>query len=236
MVLCGGRDEAMTSPEERRFAAHDLFLDLDGTLVDSSAGILDTLARVMKAQDVTPRRAVTRAQIGPPLRGLVQHALGEAPDSALLASLESAFREVYDREGYLQTQEYFGATDALAALHGSGVALHIVTNKRLAPTELILKMLGWTTFFSSIRTLDSTAGAATKADVLRELLTSVPSRVPPELSVRWFVGDTADDCSAAQANEIEFAWASWGYGLKDTLPVAAVHTLGSPKDLLRFMR
>jgi phosphoglycolate phosphatase len=226
----------MTGSCEHAFPAHDLFLDLDGTLVDSSAGILDTLAYVMKAQGVTPRRAITRAQIGPPLRGLVEYALGDMPDRAMLAGLESAFREVYDREGYLQTKEYAGATQALSALHGSGVVLHIVTNKRLAPTELIVKMLGWKSFFTSIRTLDSCARAATKADVLRELLASCPVSVPSGQPVRWFVGDTADDCLAAQANAIDFAWASWGYGLSDTLPVAATHILGSPNDLLRFMR
>ena len=207
-----------------------LLLDFDGTLVDSSAGILESMRRAVAATGRTVRVELTSAMIGPPLRVLAATAIGSS-DPELLGAVEGAFKRDYDERGYLSTHPYTGVEHALGALGAGGVRLHIVTNKRLVPTRQILAALGWTDLFSSVNTLDSCAAAKTKTDVVRTLLVELGA---PGANVA-LVGDSADDAAAAHGNGLAFGWASWGYGRDPVLASQGTH-LADAADLLRHYR
>ena len=64
-------------------------------------------------------------------------------DAALLDALAQAFRDDYDTRGYTRTEVYAGVPEMLQGLQTQGIALHIVTNKRIAATRRILDHLGW---------------------------------------------------------------------------------------------
>ncbi len=91
---------------------------------------------------------------------MIQAAIGSS-DVDLLTEIEMAYRREYDERGYLATREYPGISEALVELRTNAVRLHIATNKRLVPTLLILEMLGWSDFFSTVSTLDASPVATT---------------------------------------------------------------------------
>jgi phosphoglycolate phosphatase len=194
-----------------------VFCDFDGTLVDSSDGIIESLLRCIEQAGLPVQVEPSRALIGPPLHSMIATVMGA--DHVSLAAIETAFRSEYDEVGYLSTRPFPGIPEALLELIQNDVLLHIVTNKRLAPVRQILDMLDWNHHFASVCSLDYTVGAVSKSDVVRSLLGVLdvsPSKV-------LMVGDSLDDRIAADDNGISFAWATWGYGRDPSL-----HTHGRP--------
>jgi phosphoglycolate phosphatase len=181
--------------------------DFDGTLVDSSDGILETLRSCLSSVGKRSTVELTRQLIGPPLRTLIE-VVAASSDVNARTEIEMAFRREYDERGYLATRPYPGIAEALTELRAHGVHLHIVTNKRLLPTLRILEMLGWSDVFSTVNTLDSGSAGTTKTQVVAHLLSQLRVRA----SSVALVGDSLDDAIAARNNSICYAWATWGYG------------------------
>jgi phosphoglycolate phosphatase len=206
-----------------------LFCDFDGTLVDSSDGILETLRSCLASSGSSAKVELTSRLIGPPLRVMLQTASG-SNDLEWLAEIETAFRREYDERGYLATRPYPGIVESLAELRAQAVRLHIVTNKRLVPTLKILDMLRWSDIFSTVNTLDSSPAGSKKTQVVAELL----SRIRAQTSEVVLVGDTADDAVAARDNGILYAWASWGYGREVDVGSSGV-ALADAKHLVQLV-
>jgi phosphoglycolate phosphatase len=119
-----------------------LIFDLDGTLIDSSASILAGFAAALDDLKIAPKLPLTATVIGPPLHETLANLTGSS-DAGLIDSLTSSFKNYYDTEGYKATTVFSGVDEMLKQMHAAGAALHIATNKRLLPTHLILKHLGW---------------------------------------------------------------------------------------------
>jgi phosphoglycolate phosphatase len=115
----------------------------------------------------------------------------------------------------------------LATLVEHRISLHIVTNKRIAPTRLILEHLGWTAWFEGVYALDALEPAAPHKTALVQ---QVMRRESLDASRTWMVGDSAEDRSAAEGNGLRFFSATWGYG------AAGPDGLHQPEDLLRLAR
>lgn len=192
----------MTSPQIK----HVLF-DLDGTLIDSAPAILDAFAKAFERCGIKTVLPLAPGVIGPPLMETLALLAGTR-DSAVLQSLASAFKEVYDTEGYRQTYVFDGINPLLAALREAGYDLYIATNKRLLPTQRILEFLGWNEYFAGVYALDAfDPPLKSKADMIGQVLRL--HQLPIENSV--YVGDRDEDGQSARANGLRFLLASWGY-------------------------
>lgn len=186
---------------------HVLF-DLDGTLIDSAPAILASYRDAFAAVGCTPARPIDDGIVGPPLAETLQ-LLTAGTDAALLDALAAAFKASYDREGYRHTDVYAGVTDMLDRLADAGCRLAIATNKRLHPTRLILQHLGWQARFDAVYALDLFEPRLPhKTAMLARLLADCG--IAAERAV--YVGDRAEDGHAAQANDLAFVAATWGYG------------------------
>jgi phosphoglycolate phosphatase len=205
-----------------------LILDFDGTLIDSSPAILDTLAAVLRASGIKPVRPVEIDIIGPPLLSTLQTLTGLA-DRTKLEALATDFRRRYDSEGIYSTAAYPGVADALRNVVASGGRLSLATNKRLKPTRLLLEHFGWLPWFDAVYCVDSrTPPFAHKGEMLLALLDDrdlVASQCV-------YVGDTNHDAVAAAHAGLRFVAVGWGYGVGDQAVAAGSHVLASPAELL----
>lgn len=189
----------------------DLLFDLDGTLIDSSPGILASFARILSAHDIKPVVPLAPALIGPPLLVTLQKVSG-IDNAAELSELAEAFKADYDSVGYLETQVFPGVAEGLAQLAADGTRLYIVTNKRMLPTRKILEAFGLARHFSGVHTRDETEPPApSKAAVTKRLITQYS--IDPAHA--WFIGDTEEDAAAARENGLGFIHAVYGYGSTD---------------------
>jgi len=189
-------------------ACRHVLFDLDGTLIDSAPAILASYRDAFAAAGRRPVRVIDASIVGPPLTETLQMLTG-SNEPALIAELADHFKASYDTTGYQQTAAYAGVGDMLAHLAASGRRLAIATNKRLHPTLLILKHLGWDHHFDAIYALDMFEPRLhDKAAMIARLLADRGIACDDAL----YVGDRAEDGESADANHLPFIAATWGYG------------------------
>jgi phosphoglycolate phosphatase len=208
-------------------APHIIF-DFDGTLIDSSPAILETLGAVLHARGIAPARPLDRALIGPPLHATLQACTG-ITDKQVLEELADDFRKRYDTEGLYATQAYEGTAAVLQQLMAAGSRLHIATNKRQRPTLLLLAHFGWESWFRSVYCVDSHEPPyASKGQML--LAQVREQKLDPGDTI--YIGDTRhDEVAAAQAG-LPFIAAGWGYGIGEQAVSKAARLLHCARDLL----
>lgn len=185
-----------------------ILFDFDGTLIDSATSVLAGLQHALASASIEPCCALDASIIGPPLR-LTLAKLAGSDEPALIDRLAAAFREHYDADGYRHTEVYDGVPAMLQALKGSGIALYIVTNKRILPTLRILDHLGWRDWFESVYALDALQPPAANKPTL---VAAVLKKHELVSGRTWMVGDSEEDRRSAETNELRFFAAQWGYG------------------------
>jgi phosphoglycolate phosphatase len=181
---------------------------LEASLIDSSPGIIASFARVLSAHGLPPAVPLEASLIGPPLAVTLRQVSG-VDDETLLVRLVEAFKADYDTEGYRTTHAFDGVAEGLVQLATAGARLFIVTNKRMVPTRRILEALGLADCFAGIHTRDETdPPAPSKAAVARRIIAHYA--IDPARAL--FVGDSDEDAAAARENGLRFIHATYGYG------------------------
>jgi phosphoglycolate phosphatase len=214
-------------------AIKSLLLDLDGTLVDSRPGILESYRAA--AETVLPGQTydVAGVSVGPPLPQMFRMSFPKASE-AQIEGLVRAFREHYGAKGLFKTVLFDTAADLLALCRRRGIDLYIATNKPLRFSTSILDHLKIARFFRCVLAADSIQPPfAGKAAMIRHLLNSHHLSASDTLCV----GDTGEDAAAAAACGLRFVWAAYGYGKlsNDQLKSAfgTLHRFGELGDILK---
>ena len=185
-----------------------IFFDLDGTLIDSSHSILESFRCVLATYAIEPAVPLDERLIGPSLNETMARLTG-IKDNERLAALTTAFKAVYDEEGFKAAIFYSGLTETLTELTEFGWRLFVVTNKRLHPTNLILDWFNLSQYFAGVYTLDFWQPPATnKAQVVGRVLTA--HNLDAYGCV--LVGDSSEDAAAAAVHGLRFIAAEYGYG------------------------
>ncbi|MER2515388.1 MAG: HAD hydrolase-like protein [Candidatus Accumulibacter phosphatis] len=217
------------TPTSDRTMFQAIIFDLDGTLIDSRAAILDAFGKALAEKGIAPRIALSAVRIGPPLAETLRELSG-SDDEALLESLAEHFKAHYDSTGYRASEVFADIPELLTALTASGTRCFLATNKRLAPTRLILQHLQWEPFFAEVYALDrETPRLPDKSTMLARLL----AEQALDAQNCIYVGDTPEDEAAARANGLRFAAVSWGYG---EFPNAGRLYFSTPQELCAFLR
>ena len=206
-------------------AYQTLIFDLDGTLIDSAPAILASFRQAFDSAGIRPVRSIEADIIGPPLKETLE-ALSGSTDTDTIVRLTEAFKLAYDGGGLRETTAYDGVDRMLRDLHQAGVTLHIATNKRLYPTEQILRMLDWHGLFDTVYALDMVEPRLPgKAAMIKRQLQDLCI----DRTRTAYIGDRREDGEAAKANALPFFAATWGYGAltPDALEPGWIH-LPSP--------
>lgn len=214
-------------------AVSSLILDLDGTLIDSRPGILESfgtaVAGVFPGQDFDLSTVV----LGPPIRRMFEVAFPAASQNEI-EELLRLFRAHYDAKGSLHVTAYDGAFAVLDYCQKRGIVLDIATNKPLRISKAILAHLKLHHYFRSIHAIDSVQPHfASKTEILRHLLELRRLNAAETL----YVGDSAEDARAAAACGLRFIWAAYGYGkLSEEECGSFFGTIQKLQDLLPFLQ
>jgi phosphoglycolate phosphatase len=197
-----------------------LVLDLDGTLVDSSRDIADSVnAALRRLAPAAPEIPLERILgfVGEGARLLVERSLDDAR-LALDADLALAtYLDCYRERLLATTALYPGISDALAGLAAAGTTLAVLTNKPGDMSRAILDGLGVASRFA--RVLGAGDVPARKPDPKGLLQLLQELAVPAEAA--WLVGDSATDVLTARAASVRVAGAAWGFhpaGLRAARP------------------
>jgi len=206
-----------------------VIFDIDGTLLDSAAGIVAGFRHALRSVGFPPPSdAVLRSDLGPPV-GPYFTSLGL--DDALLERAVAAYRSYYRAEGMHDAAAYPGIADLLIALRQT-LILGTATAKRTETAEDILDAHGLASYFAAVNGTDDRR--TTKAETIAHTLELLGR---PDPSTVMMVGDRHSDIAGGQTCGLFTVGVTWGYGSRAELVTAGADTLvdrpGALLDLVR---
>jgi phosphoglycolate phosphatase len=190
------------------FNYKNILFDLDGTLIDSAPGIEESFyfAYINVYKKECPQTITTF--IGPPIDQVLRAVNGEENLDIIKCFVES-FKQHYDNEGYKKSKLYEDVESVLQNLLKNKFNLFIATNKRIKPTNLILKYLSIDKYFKGIYCPDFLdLQFQNKTDLIAHILKSNSFLLTETI----MIGDTKHDGLAADENKLDFAFVEYGYG------------------------
>ena len=185
-----------------------ILFDLDGTLVESLAGIEDSVRSAFASCGLPMHVTSLRDLVGPPIRTILSRA-GSVLDEQKLDALEREFRANYDREGWRNSVCFPGVSEVLRKLRQQGHRLFVVSNKPRHACTRVLHNHAILNCFEMIITRDSRSPHYDGKHQMIETLLCERSIAPDQCLM---VGDTGEDGSAAASAGIKFVWMKYGYG------------------------
>lgn len=202
------------------------FFDFDGTLCDTEADIKSAWRAALRniGRECPHFDRVYRT--GPTLEQVVYMLFDDATP-ALVDAVKAQFRTCYDASGFPATRPYPWVPAWLADLKRQGCRIYVATNKRWAPTRILMEKLGWDSLFDGFYTVDmfvdpaakaATSAALpkrslTKAELLAEVMRA--RGIAPADAV--MVGDTQGDVTSGAAAGMYMIGCTWGYGTREEL-------------------
>ena len=187
-----------------------ILFDVDGTLIDSAPGILNTLEMVFRDMGVDVTNVNLRRYIGPPLRkSFAEH----FSDPAKIEEATERYRMIYHEKGCHEGSVYPGVPEMLRRLKDAGFTLCTATCK---PTEVVTPILeeqGIAGYFSFIGGASMDESRDTKTDVIRYVLSQPPLQGKRVL----MVGDRSDDLQGAANCGLDAVGVLYGYGSREEL-------------------
>lgn len=179
------------------------FFDFDGTLLDTEADIRGAYAATFRQLALTPGAF----RIGPSLPDTVRMIKPDATD-AEIGEISAAFARNYDRSGFPETRLYDGVPEMLTRL-AQTAPLFIATNKRLAPTLLLLDKFNLTPFFRKVYASDMLLPARRLSKVEMLLLALEENQLDAGQCV--IVGDTVNDIRGGRDAGMKTIAVTYGY-------------------------
>lgn len=191
-----------------------IFLDFDGTLIDSSHGIYNAFRKGCVCAGLqTPNLEEFRKRIGPPVEDLAKQTLPDGSPEEL-EKLVNTFRIEYDKHDYSLFEWYDGVLQTLHYLSNkSTIKLSIVTNKPTVPTLAIINEAGLVGYFESIVGIDycviqdNASRFPNKAAAIDFTINLNSCRKEDVI----YVGDTLGDRNCCQNSGVTFIAATYGF-------------------------
>lgn len=185
--------------------------DLDGTLLDTSSGIIAAIRRTIAELGLEPLSSdVLRTFIGPPVQLSFKRVYNMTTGNADLAG--NLFRNYYKQTEYLlQAKAYDGIYDVCDTLTKKHISIAVATYKRQDYAEVILNHFGFNRYTTAFYGSDF-EGTLTKSDIILQCLKDYDIS---DKSQALMIGDTSYDAIGAQKLQIPFLGVSYGFGFRN---------------------
>jgi phosphoglycolate phosphatase len=196
--------------------------DIDGTLVDSRAAILEAATTAARAVGLAePGYDAVRQIVGLSLHEALHQlapALTDAELAEFVGAYQGAFRSMHERPGF-EEPLYPGAMDLLDRLSRDGWRLSLATGQSRRGVERNLARAGWAELFLSSHCAEDGPGKPDPAMLVRAMDVCGGA---PERTV--MIGDTSHDMRMALNAGVRPQGVAWGFHTADeVLASGAVH-------------
>jgi len=192
--------------------------DLDGTLLDSRAGILAGFAAAADAIDVpAPESAALLGAVGLPIGRIVEQLYPQFGGADVMAFVQS-YRQAWAVRTRTGADALFpGVKDMLARLDRAGVLLGIATGKSRRGLDHALQYHGLDDRFLTVQTADIGPGKPHPDMMMRAL-----AETGTMAENAAMVGDSVHDVQMAVAAGVPCVGVTWGF-----TPVHALRAAGA---------
>ena len=213
----------------------NIIWDLDGTLIDSSKEIMQSLELAINNSGLDLSKQIKPFIIGPTIDVIVKEAFPpETVTEDTLKMVIKSFREIYDYSDFRHTKSYSGLDSIISDV--KNFIHHIVTNKPDMPAKRIIEKLKWTDYITSIQTPYSKLHnmnneKQSKSDIMAEIIKKSDTNRSSFIGI----GDMKADCIAAKSNNIKAIGVLWGTGTREELIDCCDYVSENAKQLSDYL-
>jgi len=205
-----------------------VIFDMDGTLIDSSATIANSINHVRKNLNLKPMQ---NEHI---ISKINDHTVSPAEYFYEIDEFEPIheqwFSEYYSQHHGRELALYDGIYELLQSLHARGVQIALATNAYRVSTLESLKHFGIEGYFDMIVCADDVRRGKPYPDMLYKILLELDTDNDRAI----FVGDGPRDEDASEAAYIDYLMVDWGFTehSKDSKVICTTDELSSTLDKL----
>lgn len=185
-----------------------VIFDLDGTLIDSSEGIFNSIRYAEeKLNLVRLDESMLSSFVGPPPTESYQKFHGLDPVSAKIAT--KYHREYAKEKGLYESKIYPGIRELLVELKEMDYFLSVATLKSQSIAEEILKNFDIYGLFDSVVGIDEDESLS-KSQIINIAIDKIDSIEKSPV----MIGDTISDAIGAEKSNVDFIGVTYGFGFK----------------------
>lgn len=216
---------------EERIRLKCVIFDLDGTLLDTGPGIMESVQHAAEELGFPElEEAQLRSFVGPPLRDSFRRCYGCGAEEA--ENLTTAYRRYYPKGAMLHADPYEGVFEVCQKLTDEGICLAVATSKPQQFAERVLQHFGFDKYMSIVHGADL-EGKLQKADLIRMCVED--AKVRPEQCL--MIGDSEFDAQGAQAASVPFLAVAYGFGDRNRMAAFPCEGVAeTPMDILHYPR
>lgn len=209
-----------------------VLFDLDGTILDSAPGIVDSLIDTFKHIGLpVPPRDELMHYIGPPLLVSFTERAGLSEEDA--RKTLTIYREDYRKDGAFDAAIFPGIIGLLDSLTQAGIPIALATSKPKTQTDRILEHFGLTHYFAVVSGAAENEQHSSKADIVGFALSELTAQ-GVDVSRSIMVGDRIYDVEGSAAHGVPSIIVEWGYGSPEEAR-GALATVYSADQLREFL-
>lgn len=209
-----------------------ILFDLDGTLTDSSEGIVNSYKNVEKKMRLKYSESESiKKFIGPSIHIFFQdvHSL----DGEMLGKAVTHYREYYTMRGLYENKLYDGITEMLESISLAGKKIFLVTGKPTVYAKEILRHFAIDKYFSGVFGSELGISNQSKEELLQKFLDSENAQADKCL----MVGDRMHDIAGAKHHRIKSMAVTYGFGtLKELEGNNPDYIISSPLEILNVLK
>ncbi len=188
----------------------NIIFDLDGTISNSSEGVIATFRATFKHYGLPELADSTIKQyIGPP----TEETFAKYLPQQKITEAVNFYRKVYKEGGILKNKMYPGMDKLLIHLRNLGHKTYVATTKEVNASKTILKNFGIFDLFDGVYGVNIAEDIFTKTDVLNHLFEETAANKDDSI----LIGDTIYDADGARDVGIKVAIVLYGFGTKQSL-------------------
>jgi len=202
-----------------------VLFDLDGTLLDTTDGVLESAvhAAVSLGREPLPYDTMMRF-VGPPIQESFMRYYGMDETGAQEAA--NRFRSYYKENALFKAKPYPRLIEMLKALSGNGIALGVATYKREDYAIQVLRHFGIAPYCRSMHGADN-FNRFTKADIVEMCI----RELGVDRNGVVLVGDTEHDAIGAVNAGVDFIGVTFGFGFRSESDVCRYPNIGCVDSL-----
>lgn len=192
---------------------HAILFDLDGTLIDTSRGVIDCINLTIENLKL-PKLSTEEAFkfIGPPLQDSFKNICHL--DDTMVDVAVKTFRSYYVGDNLFNVQIYEGIFELLEYLNANGIKVAVATYKQEAFAKTLLEHFGIAKYCNYIYGADP-KGVLTKADIVQKCIDSFGVGNSEVV----LIGDSHFDAIGAKHANVDFIGVTYGFGFKSKADV-----------------
>lgn len=208
-----------------------IYFDLDGTIIDSSEGVVNSALYALKKfnMDKYSIDTIKQTLIGPPLFEGLKKLIG-CTDENILNDMVRVFRNDYSSYGVFQNNLFKDIKNMLDILYNLGSRMEILTSKPEKFAKQIIKQHNLEKYFININgagELDKKSSKSCKLGI-----STVKNK---ELSI--MIGDRTEDIIAGQDNGVDTIAVTYGFDniklLKNQKPTYIIDNVMDIIDIIK---